>query len=92
VIKLIKSVAAIIAAGVVCFGQPHSSAAEQETGEGDRSVEVPLYYLELLEFSTAQLDEDEAQRPDLFEYRVKQGTAFMALPPVLGQISEPWRG
>lgn len=79
-IRLLKSVTAIITAGVVCFGQPHSAAAEQETGEGDRrSVDVPLYYLELLEFSAAQLDQYEAQRPNLFDYRIKQGDSLYSI-------------
>ncbi len=74
---LIKAATVVLAAGLICIGQPWSAAAEQE-GESDRSGEVPLYYLELREFSAAR-DEAAESKPGLFKYTIEPGDSLSSI-------------
>jgi murein DD-endopeptidase MepM/ murein hydrolase activator NlpD len=76
---IVKTVAVVLVAGAICFGQPHSATAEQDTGEADLSGEVPRYYLELLQFSSARSDNEEEQKPALFEYRIEPGDSLYSI-------------
>lgn len=76
---LIKIVAVLLAAGAICFGAPQGAAAEQETAEAELAGDVPRYYLELLQFSSARLEAEEEQKPTLFEYRIEPGDSLYSI-------------
>ena len=81
---LIKTVAVLVVAGAIGFGSPQIAAAEQDSAEAELSGDVPRYYLELLQFSSARLEADEELKPTLFEYRIEPGDSLYSIADRFG--------
>jgi murein DD-endopeptidase MepM/ murein hydrolase activator NlpD len=75
----VKTVAVVLMAGAIFLGQPQSAASEKDTGDAELSGDVPRYYLELLQFSSAHSEDEEDPKPALFEYRIEPGDSLYSI-------------
>ncbi|HOB28631.1 MAG TPA: M23 family metallopeptidase [Bacillota bacterium] len=80
---LTKAATAALIVGLTCFGFVEKAAAiGQEEEEGEMG-EVPLYYLQLQDFTAAQ-EEEEALRPKILEYTVRPGDCLYTIATQFG--------
>lgn len=81
---LIKAAAVVLVAGAICMGQPQIAAAGQDAEAGDRPGDVPLYYMQLLEFSAAREADDQEAKPALFSYKIAGGDSLYSIAARFG--------
>ncbi|MEW5783584.1 MAG: M23 family metallopeptidase [Bacillota bacterium] len=70
---IVKAVAVALITGIVCFGGFDSAAAMEEAEEEESSGDVPLYFMQLTEYSATVHNEAEANKPLLLKYRIQPG-------------------
>lgn len=76
---LTKTAAAVLILGLICLGSVKDvSAREREREGGDGRGAVPLYYLQLQDFTAAR-EEEEALRPRLVDYTVRAGDCLCTI-------------
>lgn len=67
---LLKAATVALIVGLACFGHVEKASASELEEDGE-SGEVPLYYLQLQDFTAAKSCEEEALKPKILEYIVE---------------------
>ncbi len=76
-----KAVVVALVAGAICFSGPQGfAAAEQDSGDDEAAGDVPLYILQLMDYSSAGNDlEEGVLKPEIMEYQVQPGDSLYSI-------------